>query len=159
MIRLAVACVGLLAGCATMSPKIVHDDNTDLIDREMRHEVFTEATPGAQGIVLGPDAPPLAAITYADNTNYVRNNRYNSGYGGYGYGGFIGGARTGVGGTVSYPNLPGTNGQTFGGGTAGGTPHPGSGGDFSGGTAGGSPHPGNGFGARGFGGGGRGGHR
>ena len=150
MIRFA--CVALLAcGCATTATKIVHDDNTDRIDREMVHEVFTEATPGAQGIILGPDAPPLAVLSYVEPV-YNGYGRHYSGYGGYGYGPWYTGGRAGT--RVSYPGLQGNNGQTFGGGTAGGGPHPGSGGNFAGGTSGGSPH-----GSGGFHGGGGHGHR
>lgn len=155
MIRFA--CVALLAcGCATTARKIVHDENTDRIDVEMKREVFTEATPGAQGIVLGPEAPPLAVVSYADVQDYSYG-RHMSGYGGgYGYGPWYTGGRAGT--RVSYPGMQGNNGQTFGGGTAGGGPHPGSGGNFTGGSAGGSPHGGFG-GSAGSHGGGRGGHR
>ncbi len=160
----------LLASACVHTGRVVHDENTDRIDAEMKREVYSENIPGAQGIVLGPDAPPLAAVSVNEESIFGNNyGRSGAGYGnGYGYGPFIGGTRLGRGARIGYGGLDGNNGQMFGGGTAGGSPHgnPVGGQAFGGGTSGGSPHGtssgsrGGGFGGggHGFGGGGHGHH-
>ena len=46
-------------GCVVHS-QVTRDDDSDRIEREMTPEIFTPETPGATGIQLGPDAPPVA---------------------------------------------------------------------------------------------------
>jgi hypothetical protein len=40
-------------------------DESSRIEDSMRYEAYSAATPGAEGIVLGADAPPLAEVAVA----------------------------------------------------------------------------------------------
>ena len=51
----------LSGGCVVTPAHVVFDDDSDRIDVEMVRDSYSENTPGARGIVLGPEAPPLAA--------------------------------------------------------------------------------------------------
>lgn len=119
-----VLIVVFLAGCATVG----HDENLDRIEEAMRPEQYSDATPGAQGIWLGDDAPPLAPEPPA--------------VWGRSSGGWIGGApwRTGFirGGRTWNVPPPVDISQPFGGGTLGRGP-PAPSGNFPGGTVGGGP--------------------
>ncbi len=105
----------LAAGCATA--RAVVDDDLARIDDGMRFEPYSDATPGADGIALGPDAPPLSEVPFEPSTSLV-SSRWSSGrgwgrapLGGYGWG---------VGPRVSYPGLGYDSARPFGGGTVGG---------------------------------------
>ncbi len=55
------AALGLLWGAGCAGPRAAWmRDESDRIAEGMTPEPFTESTPGAQGIRLGDDAPPLA---------------------------------------------------------------------------------------------------
>lgn len=120
----AVAAV-LASGCATVRP----DENLERIEEAMRPEQYSEATPGAEGIWLGGDAPPLAE---GDSPAVW----------GRSGGHFIGGVpwRRGFirGGRGWSPPPQADPAQPFGGGTLGrGPPNPS--GNFPGGGVGGGP--------------------
>ncbi|HEX4621879.1 MAG TPA: hypothetical protein VH208_09970 [Myxococcaceae bacterium] len=51
----------LLCGCSRPWMR----DESVRIEDSMRYEAYSAATPGADGIVLGADAPPLAAVAVA----------------------------------------------------------------------------------------------
>lgn len=120
-----LAAAVLASGCATVG----HDENLLRIEDAMRPERFSAATPGAEGIWLGGDAPPLAQQD--SPAGWGRSSGY-----------FTGGApwRRGYlrGGRTWSPPPPADPAHPFGGGTLGRGP-PAPSGNFPGGTVGGGP--------------------
>lgn len=59
-VRLLVVGAGVLLATACGPRRVWMRDESDRIAEGMRPEPYTAQTPGAQGIQLGDDAPPLA---------------------------------------------------------------------------------------------------
>ncbi len=55
------AALSLLAACTAGRSSLAFDDSSERIERSMAFELFSAATPGAQGIALASDATPLAS--------------------------------------------------------------------------------------------------
>src|SRR4051812_23381858 len=53
-------CAVALGGCLVAPRGVERDDNLERIERGMRGEAFSDQTPGAEGIALGPESEPLA---------------------------------------------------------------------------------------------------
>src|SRR5437879_6343500 len=62
------------SGCVVVQTA-QRDDDSERIDQSMKPELFTAETPGAQGIRLGDDAPPLAQWT-AEDDEWIRSGPY-----------------------------------------------------------------------------------
>jgi hypothetical protein len=60
--KLRFPAVLLLALCMGACARPWMRDESGRIEDSMRFEVYSAATPGSQGIVLGPEAPPLALV-------------------------------------------------------------------------------------------------
>lgn len=80
----------LFSGCVVGRAAVVRDPDSERIDRDMAHEVFSQATPGAQGIALA-GAPPLAKPFPPEI------NRWQRGVPAWGWGSWGGGWPTGRG--------------------------------------------------------------
>jgi hypothetical protein len=61
---IALRCFAL-AGIACGACAHGHDEDSARIEDAMRYELYSTATPGAEGIRLGADAPPLAEVAEA----------------------------------------------------------------------------------------------
>jgi hypothetical protein len=53
--------VALALPACVVAPRVSRDENVERIDVGMRREQYSDSTPGAAGITLGPESEPLAA--------------------------------------------------------------------------------------------------